>query len=93
MKNIKEIATMLSPFNNLDEMPAGVYVIKKLLAFFVIFMVFPKNFSDFLIKKHPVSIYKCKKKCYHISWCRRLYLEAWQKKLIYKFFGGKNGKN
>ena len=38
MKKIKEIATMLSPFNNLDEMPAGVYVIKKLLAFFVIFM-------------------------------------------------------
>ena len=38
MKKIKEIATILSPFNNLDEMPAGVYVIKKLLAFFVIFM-------------------------------------------------------
>lgn len=38
MKKIKEITKMLSPFNNLDEMPAGVYVIKKLLAFFVIFM-------------------------------------------------------
>lgn len=38
MKKIKEIATIFSPFNNLDEMPAGVYVIKKLLAFFVIFM-------------------------------------------------------
>ena len=38
MKKIKEIATILSPFNNLDEMPVGVYVIKKLLAFLVIFM-------------------------------------------------------
>lgn len=39
MKKIVQYAKMISPFNNMDELTPVVYVIKKLLAFFVIFMV------------------------------------------------------
>lgn len=37
MKQIKSYVKMLSPFNNWEEMPSVCYVIKKLLAFFVLY--------------------------------------------------------
>lgn len=39
MNQIKKCVKMLNPFNNMDEMPAVVYMVKKVLAFCVIFMV------------------------------------------------------
>lgn len=39
MKQIIGYVKMLNPFNNMGEMPAAVYTIKKLLAFFVLYWV------------------------------------------------------
>lgn len=38
MQKIKRYLKMISPFNNMEEMPAVVYTVKKLLAFFVVYM-------------------------------------------------------
>lgn len=38
MKEIKKYVKMISPFNDMDEISPAVYVVKKLLAFFVVYM-------------------------------------------------------
>ena len=39
MKKVKKYLGMFSPFNNQDEMPAAVYIIKKLFAFWLIYIL------------------------------------------------------
>lgn len=38
MQEIKKYLKVISPFNNMDEIPKSAYIVKKLLAFFVIYM-------------------------------------------------------
>lgn len=38
MHKVKTYLKMISPFNNMDEMPIGIYIVKKLLAFFIVYM-------------------------------------------------------